>query len=64
MNEIRGYGESQEELMRLYCGSLPEGHRGHYAAVEALKIALGGVSRFSCSPGPGDESANDLHWDS
>jgi len=44
MNEFRGYEESHEDFMRVYCRSLPEDHRRRYAAVEALKIGFGGVA--------------------
>jgi hypothetical protein len=44
MNEFRGYDESHEECMRIYCRSLAEDHRRRYAAVEALKIGFGGVA--------------------
>ncbi len=44
MNEFRGYEESHEDSMRIYCRSLPEDHRRRYAAVEALKIGFGGVT--------------------
>ena len=44
MNEFRGYEESQEDFMRIYCRSLPEDHRRRYAALEALKVGFGGVA--------------------
>ena len=44
MGEFPGYGQEHEELMRLYCASLPEDHRRRYAAVEALKIGRGGIT--------------------
>ena len=44
MNEFRGYEESHEDSMRIYCRSLPEDHRRRYAAIEALKIGFGGVT--------------------
>lgn len=44
MGEFPGYGHEHEDLMRLYCASLPEDHRRRYAAVEALKIGRGGIT--------------------
>jgi hypothetical protein len=44
MNEFPGYGERDEEAMRVFFRSLPEDHRRRYAAVEALKIGFGGVA--------------------
>ena len=44
MNEFAGYEAAHEETMRVYCRSLPEDHRRRYAALEALKIGLGGVA--------------------
>jgi len=44
MNELTGYRAVHEEAMRLYCRSLPEGHRRRDAAIEALKIGYAGVA--------------------
>ncbi len=44
MNEFRGYDESHEDFMRVYCRSLPEDHRRRYAALEAMKIGFGGIA--------------------
>jgi hypothetical protein len=44
MNEFRGYDESHEDLISIYCRSLPVDHRCRYAAVETLKIGFGGVA--------------------
>jgi hypothetical protein len=44
MSEFPGYDQAHEDLMRLYCASLPEDHRRRYAAVEALKIGRGGIT--------------------
>jgi hypothetical protein len=44
MNVFAGYAPSYEETMRLYCRSLPEDHRRRYAALEALKIGVGGIT--------------------
>ena len=44
MNEFPGYERAHEEVMLLYCRSLPEDHRRRYAAIEALKIGYGGVA--------------------
>ncbi len=44
MIEFRGYNPEHEDIMRLYCASLPEDHRRRYAAVEALKIGRGGIT--------------------
>ncbi len=44
MNEFRGYDESHEEFMRVYCRSLPEDHRRRYSALEAMKIGFGGIA--------------------
>ncbi len=44
MSEFRGYDQTHEDTMRLYCASLPEDHRRRYGAVEALKIGRGGIT--------------------
>jgi hypothetical protein len=44
MREFHGYDQEHEDLMRLYCASLPEDHRRRDAAVEALKIGRGGIT--------------------
>jgi hypothetical protein len=43
MSTFAGYGAEHEETMRLYCASLPEGHRRRYAALEAVKRGRGGI---------------------
>ncbi len=44
MNEFLGYGQEEEQVMRVFFRSLPEDHRRRYAAVEARKIGFGGIS--------------------
>jgi hypothetical protein len=44
MSEDCGYGSEHEDMMRLYCASLPEDHRRRYAAIEALKLGRGGIA--------------------
>jgi hypothetical protein len=44
MSEFAGYEAAHEERMRLYGRSLPEDHRRRHAALEAVKIGLGGVA--------------------
>lgn len=44
MSDDCGYGAEYEDMMRVYCASLPEDHRRRYAAIEALKLGRGGIA--------------------
>ncbi len=41
------YSEEAINAMRIYCNSLPEKDRRHYAAVEAIKLGWGGDTYIS-----------------
>lgn len=41
------YSDQAKKAMQLYCSSLPEKDRRHYAAVEAIKLGYGGTTYIS-----------------
>jgi len=47
MTKRRVYGEQDEQAMRVFFRSLPEDHRRRYAAIEARKIDVGGITYIS-----------------